>query len=38
VDESTVCYHVRRLTRAGIVVVRKHGRCLAHYLPGGARA
>jgi predicted transcriptional regulator len=34
VDDGTADYHLRRLVHAGVVLRRKRGRALAHYLTG----
>lgn len=34
VDEGTADYHLRRLENAGVVLRRRRGRALAHYLNG----
>lgn len=34
VDEATADYHLRRLRQAGVVIRRRYGRSLAHYLTG----
>lgn len=34
VDEATADYHLRRLRKAGVVIRRRYGRTLAHYLSG----
>ena len=34
VDEGTADYHLRRLRQAGVVIRRRYGRSLAHYLSG----
>lgn len=33
-DAATADYHLRRLRQAGVVIRRRYGRCLAHYLTG----
>lgn len=34
IDAATADYHLRRLRQAGVVIRRRYGRCLAHFLSG----